>query len=89
MVHESAAEEPGASVPEPAPALRSGQAPAGDGAAAVAPQGLLRRMEELMAALDADLSQLDADLQAPAAQRATQTPREEGKEPAAARTTAH
>ncbi|MEU4359189.1 hypothetical protein [Streptomyces virginiae] len=28
-----------------------------------APRGLLQQMEELMAALDADLSQLDADLQ--------------------------
>ncbi|MEU9294714.1 hypothetical protein [Streptomyces sp. NPDC048266] len=28
-----------------------------------APQGLLQQMEELMAALSADLSQLDADLQ--------------------------
>ncbi|RLV10487.1 hypothetical protein CTZ27_00985 [Streptomyces griseocarneus] len=31
-----------------------------------APKGLLQQMEELMAALDADLSQLDADLQTPA-----------------------
>ncbi|MFG2994657.1 hypothetical protein ACGFZK_36075 [Streptomyces sp. NPDC048257] len=29
-----------------------------------APKGLLQQMEELMAALNADLSQLDADLQA-------------------------
>ncbi|WP_433549634.1 hypothetical protein ACQPZG_08660 [Streptomyces sp. CA-294286] len=29
----------------------------------VAPKGLLQQMEELMAALTADLSQLDADLQ--------------------------
>ncbi|MGW1073674.1 hypothetical protein [Streptomyces sp. NPDC002537] len=29
------------------------------------PKGLLQQMEELMAALNADLSQLDADLQAP------------------------
>ncbi|MEV6251245.1 hypothetical protein AB0M38_34505 [Streptomyces sp. NPDC051742] len=28
-----------------------------------APKGLLQQMEELMAALDADLSRLDADLQ--------------------------
>jgi hypothetical protein len=28
-----------------------------------APKGLLQQMEELMAALNADLSQLDADLQ--------------------------
>ncbi|MFF5937227.1 hypothetical protein [Streptomyces sp. NPDC012508] len=31
-----------------------------------APQGLLQQMEELMAALNADLSQLDADLQSSA-----------------------
>ncbi|MHC3389558.1 hypothetical protein ACLQ2E_08840 [Streptomyces lavendulocolor] len=30
------------------------------------PKGLLRRMEELMAALSADLTQLDADLQSSA-----------------------
>lgn len=30
------------------------------------PKGLLQQMEELMAALNADLSQLDADLQQPA-----------------------
>ncbi|MCX5440264.1 MULTISPECIES: hypothetical protein [unclassified Streptomyces] len=34
-------------------------APVEDGA----PKGLLQQMEELMAALNADLSQLDADLQ--------------------------
>ncbi|MGW3321937.1 hypothetical protein [Streptomyces virginiae] len=43
---------------------RAGQEPAvpaqGDGA----PKGLLQQMEELMAALNADLSRLDADLQA-------------------------
>ncbi|MEY2231823.1 hypothetical protein OG572_10280 [Streptomyces virginiae] len=42
---------------------RAGQEPAvpaqGDGA----PKGLLQQMEELMAALNADLSRLDADLQ--------------------------
>ncbi|MER5929398.1 hypothetical protein [Streptomyces sp. NPDC002054] len=31
-----------------------------------APKGLLQQMEELMAALNADLSQLDADLQSSA-----------------------
>ncbi|MFJ3901323.1 hypothetical protein [Streptomyces sp. NPDC090025] len=36
------------------------QAPAASGGA---PKGLLQQMEELMAALTADLSQLDADLQ--------------------------
>lgn len=34
------------------------------GVAAGPPKGLLRQMEELMAALNADLSALDADLQA-------------------------
>ncbi|GHH92081.1 hypothetical protein [Streptomyces capillispiralis] len=34
------------------------------GAAEVPPKGLLQQMEELMAALNADLSALDADLQA-------------------------
>ncbi|MBJ3809470.1 hypothetical protein JGB26_20500 [Streptomyces flavofungini] len=36
------------------------QAPAGQQGA---PKGLLQQMEELMAALNADLTQLDADLQ--------------------------
>lgn len=43
-------------VPEQARA----QAPAGQQGA---PKGLLQQMEELMAALNADLTQLDADLQ--------------------------
>ncbi|MFJ5547399.1 hypothetical protein [Streptomyces sp. NPDC093225] len=34
-----------------------------------APKGLLQQMEELMAALNADLSQLDADLQTSAERR--------------------
>ncbi|NEB06858.1 hypothetical protein G3I78_48770 [Streptomyces sp. SID13726] len=38
------------------------QEPAAD-AQGGAPKGLLQQMEELMAALNADLSQLDADLQ--------------------------
>ncbi|WP_371645089.1 hypothetical protein OG974_01215 [Streptomyces sp. NBC_00597] len=38
-----------------------------------APKGLLQQMEELMAALNADLSQLDADLQ-PSTDRAPGTP---------------
>ncbi|MFI1282274.1 hypothetical protein ACH4U5_16235 [Streptomyces sp. NPDC020858] len=42
------------------PARQESAVPAqGDGA----PKGLLQQMEELMAALNADLSQLDADLQ--------------------------
>ncbi len=39
-------------------------APQQGGVAAGPPKGLLRQMEELMAALNADLSALDADLQA-------------------------
>ncbi|MEU2234094.1 hypothetical protein ACH4A8_36490 [Streptomyces vietnamensis] len=38
-----------------------------------APKGLLQQMEELMAALSADLSQLDADLQS-TSDRRTQEP---------------
>ncbi|MGW6568851.1 hypothetical protein [Streptomyces sp. NPDC054975] len=37
-----------------------------------APKGLLQQMEELMAALTADLSQLDADLQSSADRLETQ-----------------
>ncbi|MEU7113379.1 hypothetical protein [Streptomyces sp. NPDC046182] len=43
-----------------------------------APQGLLQQMEELMAALNADLSQFDADLQSSADRQeppAGETPR--------------
>ncbi|MCB5181456.1 hypothetical protein [Streptomyces antimicrobicus] len=36
-----------------------------------APKGLLQQMEELMAALNADLSQLDADLQSSSAASAS------------------
>ncbi|MET9609459.1 hypothetical protein ABZZ17_31085 [Streptomyces sp. NPDC006512] len=39
-----------------------------------APKGLLQQMEELMAALNADLSQLDADLQHSADRTAPGTP---------------
>lgn len=49
------AAEPDPLVPAPAPS------PEQEGA----PKGLLQQMEELMAALNADLSQLDADLQQP------------------------
>ncbi|AQT74943.1 hypothetical protein [Streptomyces sp. fd1-xmd] len=45
------------------PAQRESAAPARSGGA---PKGLLQQMEELMAALNADLSQLDADLQSSA-----------------------
>lgn len=71
------------------PAAQGGQAahedagresadPAGGGG----PKGLLQQMEELMAALNADLSQLDADLQSPTAGRAQGTPAVEGERPA-------
>ncbi|MEU9233121.1 hypothetical protein [Streptomyces subrutilus] len=49
-------------------------------AAGGAPKGLLQQMEELMAALNADLSQLDADLQS-SADRAPGTPAPEGERP--------
>ncbi|MFF4446021.1 hypothetical protein [Streptomyces sp. NPDC001502] len=43
---------------------QAGQEPAVPAQGGGAPKGLLQQMEELMAALNADLSQLDADLQA-------------------------
>ncbi|KNB53303.1 hypothetical protein [Streptomyces caatingaensis] len=46
---------PDEAVPAPAAAPQQG-----------APKGLLQQMEELMAALNADLTQLDADLQSSA-----------------------
>lgn len=45
-----------------------------------APKGLLQQMEELMAALNADLSQLDADLQS-STDRAPGTAAPEGERP--------
>ncbi|WP_328793584.1 hypothetical protein [Streptomyces sp. NBC_00273] len=42
---------------------RSGQEPEAPAQADGAPKGLLQQMEDLMAALNADLSQLDAELQ--------------------------
>ncbi|GHB70899.1 hypothetical protein GCM10010347_46350 [Streptomyces cirratus] len=42
---------------------QDGQEPAAPAQAGGAPKGLLQQMEELMAALNADLSQLDAELQ--------------------------
>ncbi|GAA0461052.1 hypothetical protein ACFQ2B_07960 [Streptomyces stramineus] len=54
MTQEAAPEEPGEAVLSPAAPQEQG-----------APKGLLQQMEELMAALNADLSQLDADLQSP------------------------
>ncbi|WP_181139916.1 hypothetical protein [Streptomyces sp. Ru71] len=47
------------------------------GGGAAQPKGLLQQMEELMAALTADLSALDADLQS--AGGAQRTPREESE----------
>ncbi|QES57172.1 hypothetical protein DEJ51_25770 [Streptomyces venezuelae] len=43
---------------------QAGQEPAVPAEGGGAPKGLLQQMEELMAALNADLSRLDADLQA-------------------------
>ncbi|MEH0575033.1 MULTISPECIES: hypothetical protein [Streptomyces] len=43
----------------------------GGGAAAARPKGLLQQMEELMAALNADLSALDADFQSTGGARRT------------------
>ncbi|MFC6130535.1 MULTISPECIES: hypothetical protein [Streptomyces] len=43
---------------------QAGREPAVPAQGGGAPKGLLQQMEELMAALNADLSQLDADLQA-------------------------
>ncbi|WP_329128243.1 hypothetical protein [Streptomyces sp. NBC_01465] len=51
----SAPSAPGQSVPEQTVPEQKG-----------APKGLLQQMEELMASLNADLSQLDADLQSSA-----------------------
>ncbi|MER7742839.1 hypothetical protein ABTX34_31780 [Streptomyces sp. NPDC096538] len=44
--------------------MSEGSVPLRGGAGDGAPSGLLRQMEELMAALNADLSALDADLRA-------------------------
>ncbi|MFF3204270.1 hypothetical protein [Streptomyces sp. NPDC002962] len=48
----------------------------GGGPAAAQPKGLLQQMEELMAALNADLSALDADFQSAGGTR--RGPREKG-----------
>ncbi|MFF1508190.1 hypothetical protein [Streptomyces sp. NPDC058326] len=53
---------PERAVPEQQPVPQSVPEQKGTGA----PKGLLEQMEELMAALSADLSQLDADLQSTA-----------------------
>ncbi|MFD3543034.1 hypothetical protein ACFWUQ_26555 [Streptomyces sp. NPDC058662] len=66
MTHEAVPETPR----QTAHTVRAVEDPARqepDGTAASgAPKGLLRQMEELMAALNADLSRLDADLQSSA-----------------------
>lgn len=63
MSYESAPEHPGQTGQAAHDHVRqeTAAAPAGG-----APKGLLQQMEELMAALNADLSQLDADLQSSA-----------------------
>ncbi|WP_327267077.1 hypothetical protein OG444_28820 [Streptomyces sp. NBC_01232] len=68
MSHEAAPEThphagPTGQTAQEAPDL-AGQEPAVPDRAEGAPKGLLQQMEELMAALNADLSRLDADLQA-------------------------
>ncbi|MFJ6796859.1 hypothetical protein [Streptomyces sp. NPDC091268] len=47
-----------------------------------APKGLLQQMEELMAVLNADLSQLDADLQSSTDRIAAAAPVPDGERPA-------
>ncbi|MEW2141155.1 hypothetical protein AB0892_31935 [Streptomyces sp. NPDC005409] len=54
----------------------AGREPAVPAQAGGTPKGLLQQMEELMAALNADLSQLDADLQS-SAERAPVSPESE------------
>ncbi|WP_086828365.1 hypothetical protein [Streptomyces sp. NRRL B-24572] len=46
-----------------------------------APKGLLQQMEELMAALSADLSQLDADLQSTSDRRTQEPEPQQGPRP--------
>ncbi|MGE7385647.1 hypothetical protein ACQKM2_09230 [Streptomyces sp. NPDC004126] len=60
MSHESAPEHPGQTGQAAHDHARQESAAPAQGGA---PKGLLQQMEELMAALNADLSQLDADLQ--------------------------
>ncbi|MFG3191558.1 hypothetical protein [Streptomyces omiyaensis] len=70
MSHETASEQasPEQQVPQAVPGQ---QAPG-------APKGLLQQMEELMAALSADLSQLDADLQSATDRHEPGTPYDDG-----------
>ncbi|MET9959348.1 hypothetical protein ABZ128_09730 [Streptomyces sp. NPDC006326] len=62
MSHESVPEHAGQTGQAAHDHVRQEPAPAAS-AQGGAPKGLLQQMEELMAALNADLSQLDADLQ--------------------------
>ncbi|MFJ5712268.1 hypothetical protein [Streptomyces sp. NPDC093105] len=70
MSQEAASEQalPDQQLPQPVPGQ---QAPG-------APKGLLQQMEELMAALSADLSQLDADLQSSVDRHEPEPPAEDG-----------
>ncbi|MER5206176.1 hypothetical protein [Streptomyces sp. NPDC002825] len=54
-----------------------------------APKGLLQQMEELMAALSADLSQLDADLQSTSDRLAPEPGSQQEPEPEPQRSDAH
>ncbi|MFC8506921.1 hypothetical protein ACFU3J_03975 [Streptomyces sp. NPDC057411] len=62
-------EQPVAPVQQSAPTAQSAASVPEQGGGA--PKGLLQQMEELMAALTADLSQLDADLQSSADRQAS------------------
>ncbi|WP_411107047.1 hypothetical protein [Streptomyces sp. cmx-4-9] len=68
MSHEAVPQTPRPTGPtgQAAPGHAGQDAAAPDPALHGAPKGLLQQMEELMAALNADLSQLDADLQSSA-----------------------
>ncbi|MFE2148364.1 hypothetical protein ACFXA3_42810 [Streptomyces sp. NPDC059456] len=70
MSHESVPEHTGQTGQAAHDQARQEPAAAAPGGA---PKGLLQQMEELMAALDADLSRLDADLQS-STDRAPGTP---------------
>ncbi|MFI8826776.1 hypothetical protein [Streptomyces sp. NPDC053431] len=78
MSQEAAPEQPVSPVPPVQPSARSVPEQQGGGA----PKGLLEQMEELMAALTADLSQLDADLQSSADRQTTAAPDHPGPGPA-------
>ncbi|MFG3348775.1 hypothetical protein ACGF1Z_27415 [Streptomyces sp. NPDC048018] len=76
MSQEAAPEQPVSAVPPVQPSLPSAPVQQGGGSS----KGLLQQMEELMAALTADLSQLDADLQS-SADRQASTPDRPGGDP--------